>query len=64
MVRGSDCQPDSLQTYSQLYSDLKEKFANHIYFLISDQGILLKATSGSFLKSAEEEIDRFFNARV
>ena len=41
--------------------DLKEKFTNHIYFLISDQKILCHFSQ--LLKSAEEEIDRFFNAR-
>jgi hypothetical protein len=35
-----------------LFKHLKDKFSNHIYFLISDQGVLLKATSINYLKSA------------
>ncbi len=64
MVRSSDCQPHSLQMQISLTEDLREKMANHIYFLISEQGVMLKATSASFLRSAEEEIDRFFNAKI
>jgi hypothetical protein len=30
---------------------LKERYMNHIYFLISDQGILLKATNNNYLKT-------------
>jgi hypothetical protein len=37
---------------------------NHIYFLISDQGILLKATSSNYLKTTEEEINKFFTAKI
>jgi hypothetical protein len=37
---------------------------NHIYFLISDQGILLKATANSYLKATEEEITKFFTAKI
>lgn len=37
---------------------------SHIYFLISDQGILLKATSNSYLKTTEEEINKFFTAKI
>ena len=37
---------------------------NHIYFLISDQGILLKATSSNFLKTTDEEINKFFTAKI
>ena len=37
---------------------------NHIYFLISDQGILLKAISSNFLKTTDEEINKFFTAKI
>lgn len=37
---------------------------NHIYFLISDQGILLKATSNNYLKTTDEEINKFFTAKI
>lgn len=37
---------------------------NHIYFLISDQGILLKATANNYLKVTEEEINKFFTAKI
>jgi hypothetical protein len=35
-----------------------------VYFLISEQGITLKATSSDFLKRAEDEITKFFTARI
>lgn len=54
----------SSSSVSPSKSDLREKLANNIYFLISDQGVLLKATSSSYLRTAEEEIDRFFNAKI
>lgn len=37
---------------------------NHIYFLISEQGILLKATSSNYLKTTDEEINKFFTAKI
>jgi hypothetical protein len=40
--------------YTNSHVDLREKLSNHIYFLISDQGIMLKATSAAYLRQADE----------
>ena len=43
---------------------LVEKYSNHVYFLISEQGILLKAKTIDYLKKADDEITKFFTAKI
>jgi hypothetical protein len=44
--------------------DLKEKHNNSVYFLISEQGILLKAKTAYIRDNVKEEIDKFFTAKI
>jgi hypothetical protein len=64
VVLGGHRQPHPLQMYALPHAVLKERYMNHIYFLISDQGILLKATSSNYLRTTEEEINKFFTAKI
>lgn len=43
---------------------LTEKYSNNVYFLISEQGILLKAKTFDYLKKADNEITKFFTAKI
>ena len=53
-----------LNVVDEVNVDLVEKHANNVYFLISEQGILLKATSLDYLKKADDEINKFFTAKI
>jgi hypothetical protein len=44
--------------------DYIDKFAQNVYFLISEQGITLKASTPDYLKKADEEITKFFTAKI
>ena len=41
-----------------------EKYSQNVYFLISDQGVTLKATTPDYLKKADDEINKFFTAKI
>jgi hypothetical protein len=46
------------------YEDYIERFTQNAYFLISEQGIILKATTADYLKKADDEINKFFTAKI
>ena len=50
--------------YLPPYLALTEKYSNNVYFLISEQGILLKAKTVDYLKKADDEITKFFTAKI
>lgn len=47
-----------------LNEDYVERFSQNVYFLISEQGIILKASTADYLKKADEEITKFFTAKI
>ncbi len=53
-----------LNVITVLNVDLKEKHNNCVYFLISEQGVLLKATTQIIRDNVKEEIDKFFSAKI
>ncbi len=44
--------------------DYVEKYSQNVYFLISEQGVILKATTPDYLKKADDEITKFFTAKI
>ena len=41
-----------------------EKYSKNVYFLISEQGILIKAVTKDHLRKVDEEITKFFTAKI
>jgi hypothetical protein len=50
--------------YLHINEDYIEQSQQNVYFLISEQGITLKATSSDYLKKVEDEINKFFTAKI
>lgn len=46
------------------YADYVDKYSQNVYFLISEQGVILKASTADYLKKTEDEITKFFTAKI
>ena len=41
-----------------------EKYSQNVYFLISEQGIMLKAVSEEYMRRVDDELTKFFAAKI